>query len=156
MQITESLRKVTFSPLGSPGEDGRRPLYPIGVVADLLGVTDQTLRLYEVQGLVKPARRRGERYYSGKDLRWLQCLRYLIHGEKVSIEGVRRLLRFAPCWEITGFREEGICDDCPVFRDHKAQGGDNGRRRGPRDRHRATLPAGRPPWSGALGVLPRR
>ncbi len=102
-------------PSDSVGGDGERPLYSIGVVADLLGVSGQTLRLYESHGLIKPARRKGERYYSQKDLRWLHCLRRLIHEEKVSIEGVKRLLRFAPCWEIIGFREEVCCEECPVF-----------------------------------------
>lgn len=77
-----------------------RPLYPIGVAAELLGVTDQTLRLYESQGLIKPARRNRERYYSPNDLKWLECLRHLIHVDKVSIAGIKRLLDFAPCWEI--------------------------------------------------------
>jgi len=33
------------------------PLYSIGVVSELLGTTDQTLRLYEKHGLLTPARR---------------------------------------------------------------------------------------------------
>ncbi len=90
--------------------------FPIGVVADLLGVTEQTLRLYELQGLVKPARRNRERYYCAGDIQWLECLRRLIHREKVSIEGVKRLLRFAPCWEIIGL-PQGLCSACPVFRE---------------------------------------
>ncbi len=91
--------------------------FPIGVVADLLGVTEQTLRLYELQGLVKPARRNRERYYCAGDVQWLECLRRLIHTEKVSIEGVKRLLRFAPCWEIIGLPQRLQCSACPVFRE---------------------------------------
>jgi hypothetical protein len=91
--------------------------FPIGVVADLLGVTEQTLRLYEVQGLVKPTRKHRERYYCAGDVQWLECLRHLIHREKVSIEGVKRLLTFAPCWKIIGIRESLQCAQCPVFRD---------------------------------------
>jgi hypothetical protein len=91
--------------------------FPIGIVADLLGVTDQTLRLYEAQGLVKPARRNRERYYCAGDVQWLECLRRLIHREKVSIEGIKRLLHFAACWEIAGFREGFPCARCPVFRE---------------------------------------
>ena len=93
------------------------PTYPIGVVADLLGVTEQTLRLYETQGLVKPARRNRERYYCAGDVQWLECLRHLIHTEKVSIEGVRRLLTYAPCWEIIGPEARGACPLCPVRRE---------------------------------------
>lgn len=36
-------------------ENCAHPLFPIGVVAERLGVSDHTLRLYEVKGLVKPA-----------------------------------------------------------------------------------------------------
>lgn len=93
------------------------PVYPIGVVAEHLGVSGQTLRLYESKGLLRPARRNGERYYSTCDVRWLACLRHLIHEDKVSVEGVRHLMRFAPCWQVVqniwvGATE--ICRSCPV------------------------------------------
>ena len=39
------------------------PLYTIGVVADLMGMTEQTVRLYEKRGLIKPARRNKNRFY---------------------------------------------------------------------------------------------
>lgn len=80
--------------------DRELPLYPIGVVAELLGVADQTLRLYESHGLIKPARRNRERYYSQKDIEWIKCLRQLIHDKGINIEGIKRLLSLAPCWEI--------------------------------------------------------
>ena len=110
---------------GDPGS-----CFPIGVVADLLGVTDQTLRLYESHGLVKPARRNRERYYCAGDVQWLECLRHLIHTEKVSIEGVKRLLRLAPCWEIIGPPQELQCSACPVFRERSGGPVVNGDSRG--------------------------
>ncbi|MEW6213690.1 MAG: MerR family transcriptional regulator [Nitrospirota bacterium] len=82
------------------------PLYPIGIVAELIGTTDQTLRLYEKHGLIKPARRNKNRFYSENDIKWLQCLRDLIHKKKISIEGIKKLLDYAPCWEITECPEE--------------------------------------------------
>jgi len=82
------------------------PLYPIGVVAELIGTTEQTLRLYEKHGLIKPARRNKNRYYSENDIKWLRCLRDLIHVKKISIEGIKKLLQYVPCWEITGCSEE--------------------------------------------------
>ena len=114
-------------------EDCNCPLFPIGVVAERLGVSEQTLRLYELRGLVKPARRNGERYYSLNNLQWLECLRRLIHGEKVSVEGVRMLLRYAPCWEIAGLCSKEVfpCAACTVYwkgvKDHPKRG--LGRRR---------------------------
>jgi MerR family transcriptional regulator/heat shock protein HspR len=77
------------------------PLYPIGIVAELIGITEQTLRLYEKHGLLKPARRNRNRYYSENDIKWLNCIRELIHTKKISIEGIKKLLEYAPCWEIT-------------------------------------------------------
>ena len=78
-----------------------KPLYPIGIVSELLGTTDQTLRLYEKHGLLKPARRNKNRFYSENDIKWLRCVRDLIHVKKISIEGIKKLLEYAPCWEIT-------------------------------------------------------
>jgi len=76
------------------------PLYPISIAAELVGTTDQTLRLYEKHGLVAPSRRNKNRYYSDNDINWLKCIRDLIHNKKISIEGVKKLLEYAPCWEI--------------------------------------------------------
>lgn len=92
------------------------PLYPIGVVAELLGTTDQTLRLYEKHGLIKPSRRNKNRYYSENDIKWLQCVRELIHEKKISIEGIKKLLEYAPCWEITQCSEEKR-KNCSAFID---------------------------------------
>jgi hypothetical protein len=115
MKKPAEVRRVASVVMEGPGEPDAG--FPIGVVAGLLGVTEQTLRLYELQGLVKPARRNRERYYCTGDVQWLECLRHLIHTEKVSIEGVKRLLHFAPCWEIVGFPQDLQCAQCPVFRE---------------------------------------
>ena len=82
------------------------PLYPIGIVAELIGTTGQTLRLYEKHGLIKPARRNKNRFYSENNIKWLKCLRELIHNKKISIEGIKKLLEYAPCWELTECSEE--------------------------------------------------
>ncbi|MDA8089582.1 MAG: MerR family transcriptional regulator [Nitrospiraceae bacterium] len=92
------------------------PLYPIGVVSELVGTTDQTLRLYEKHGLLKPSRRNKNRYYSENDIKWLMCIRDLIHHKKISIEGIKRLLQYAPCWEITNCSEERR-SSCSAFID---------------------------------------
>jgi len=82
------------------------PLYTIGVVSELVGTTSQTLRLYENHGLIKPERKNKNRFYSDNDIQWLLCLRELIHKKKISIEGIKKLLDYAPCWEITTCPEE--------------------------------------------------
>ncbi|MDI6801107.1 MAG: MerR family transcriptional regulator [Thermodesulfovibrionales bacterium] len=92
------------------------PLYPIGIVAELIGITDQTLRLYEKHGLLKPARRNKNRYYSENDIKWLVCVRDLIHKKKISIEGIKKLLEYAPCWELTECSDERR-EKCTAFID---------------------------------------
>lgn len=92
------------------------PLYPIGVVSELLGTTDQTLRLYEKHGLILPARRNKNRFYSENDIKWIRCIRDLIHVKKISIEGIKKLLEYAPCWEITACPSERR-DICSAFID---------------------------------------
>jgi len=82
------------------------PLYTIGIASELIGTTNQTLRLYEKHGLIKPARKNKNRFYSENDIRWLLCLRILIHQKKISIEGIKKLLEYAPCWQITSCPEE--------------------------------------------------
>lgn len=98
-------------------EDRKRmSLYPIGIAAELLGTTDQTLRLYEKHGLIRPLRRNKNRYYSENDIKWLKCVRDLIHNKKISIEGLKKLLDYAPCWEIKECPPERR-DRCSAFVD---------------------------------------
>jgi MerR family transcriptional regulator/heat shock protein HspR len=80
------------------GED--RPVYTIGTAAEILGVHPRTLRLYEDGGLIRPARKNNRRFYSANDLKWINCVRYLIHEKGLNQEGLRRLLALIPCWEI--------------------------------------------------------
>ncbi|MBF0516864.1 MAG: MerR family transcriptional regulator [Nitrospirae bacterium] len=91
-----------------------RPLYTIGVAAELAGITDQTLRLYEKHGLIKPSRKNKNRFYSENDIKWLNCIRDLIHDRKISIEGLKLLLEYAPCWEITKCPEQ-VRRECSAF-----------------------------------------
>lgn len=77
------------------------PIYPISVAAKLLDVHPRTLRIYEEEGLIKPARKGNKRYYSNDDLAWIKCLRELIHDKGISIPGIKMLLDLTPCWEIT-------------------------------------------------------
>lgn len=101
-------------------EKKSKPLYSIGVVSELIGTTDQTLRLYEKHGLLKPARRNKHRFYSENDIKWLRCLRDLIHVKKISIEGIKKLLEYAPCWEITSCPDERKVR-CSAFIDRTKQ-----------------------------------
>ncbi len=82
------------------------PIYPISVAAKLLGVHPRTLRIYEDEGLIKPARQGNKRFFSQDDIEWVKCLRHLIHDEGISIPGIKKLLELSPCWEIKNCPEE--------------------------------------------------
>lgn len=94
--------------------DENLPVYPMGVAAHILNVHPRTLRIYESEGLLKPFRQGGKRIFSKSDLIWIECLRSLIHDENISIEGVKRLLEFAPCWKIKNCTKE-IKKNCPAL-----------------------------------------
>ena len=102
-------------PMTKKNEDKSNiPLYPISIASELVGTTDQTLRLYEKHGLINPARRNKNRFYTENDIRWLKCLRKLIHDRKISIEGIKKLLQYAPCWDILDCQ---IKESCTAFQD---------------------------------------
>jgi MerR family transcriptional regulator/heat shock protein HspR len=86
------------------------PLYPIGVAARLLDVHPRTLRIYEDEGLVKPHRQGPRRMFSQNDMQWIACLRSAIHDQGISIPGIRKLLRYATCYEIVECPEQVSCN----------------------------------------------
>lgn len=76
--------------VGPPAPD--RGVYGISVAAELSGVSEQSLRLYERQGLLSPARSAGgTRRYSADDLARLQRISELV-AAGVNLAGVARIL----------------------------------------------------------------
>lgn len=86
--------------------DEDRAVLPIGAVAELVGVHPRTIRQYERHGLITPARRNGQRRFSQNDVKWLRCIRSLIHDRGFNIVGLAKLLEYAPCWELRDCPEE--------------------------------------------------
>lgn len=73
-------------------QDRNRPLYMIGVAAELAGMHPQTLRSYEQKGLVTPQRTRGNtRMYSQADIERLELINELT-DEGINLAGVIRIL----------------------------------------------------------------
>jgi DNA-binding transcriptional MerR regulator len=69
------------------------PVYTIGVAARLLGVSPQTLRVIEREGLLEPYRTEANiRLYSENDLLLLRRIRNLISEEGVNLAGVKIIL----------------------------------------------------------------
>jgi MerR family transcriptional regulator/heat shock protein HspR len=74
--------------------DRGRPLYMIGVVAEMLDVHPQTLRFYEKKGLVRPSRTEGQtRMYSAEDVEELARLLRLTRDLGVNLAGVEIVLK---------------------------------------------------------------
>jgi len=74
--------------------DRGKPLYMIGVVADMLNVHPQTLRFYEKKGLVRPSRTVGRtRMYSTADVDELARLLRLTRDLGVNLAGIEVILK---------------------------------------------------------------
>ncbi len=89
---------MTTTPRQRPGTRRRQPrnsttpVYVISVAADLTGVHAQTLRNYERQGLLTPARTGGgNRRYSDADLTRIRRITELT-DDGLPLAGVRRIL----------------------------------------------------------------
>lgn len=80
-----------------------RPVYPIGVVAEMLDVTPEVIRSWERTGVLSPRRRSGKRFYSDLDVERLRFIQNLV-SEGLTAPAIRYYLRLYPCWEM---------DDCP-------------------------------------------
>ena len=74
--------------------DRGRPLYMIGVVAEMLKVHPQTLRFYEKKGLLRPSRTVGRtRMYSAEDVEDLARLLRLTRDLGVNLAGVEIIIK---------------------------------------------------------------
>jgi MerR family transcriptional regulator, heat shock protein HspR len=74
-------------------EDLDAPVYVISVAADLAELHPQTLRAYEREGLITPARTEGgTRRYSRRDVERLRFIRTLTQDEGLNLAGVRVVL----------------------------------------------------------------
>jgi MerR family transcriptional regulator/heat shock protein HspR len=74
--------------------DRGKPLYMIGVVADMLKVHPQTLRFYEKKGLLRPSRTVGRtRMYSDEDVEEVARLIRLTRDLGVNLAGVEIILK---------------------------------------------------------------
>ena len=69
-----------------------RPVFAISVAAELSGLSPQTLRTYEREGLLEPGRSAGgTRLYSGNDVERLREIAELTRGG-LNLAGVKRVL----------------------------------------------------------------
>ena len=87
-----SHRKQTINVRDTYGRDPGRPVYVISVAAGIVRVHPRTLRIYEEEGLVCPARTPSNiRLYSEDDIRRVLWIRHLTQNLGVNLAGVRIL-----------------------------------------------------------------
>ncbi|CAN5640818.1 MAG: MerR family transcriptional regulator [Chloroflexota bacterium] len=72
--------------------DPTRPVYVISVAAGIVSVHPRTLRIYEDEGLLCPARTPSNiRLYSENDIRRITWIRHLTRERGVNLAGIRIL-----------------------------------------------------------------
>ena len=72
--------------------DPRRPVYVISVAASIVSAHPRTLRIYEDEGLVCPARTPTNiRLYSDEDIRRITWIRHLTQDRGGNLAGIRLL-----------------------------------------------------------------
>ena len=75
-----------------PDRDPTRPVYVISVAASIVSVHPRTLRIYEDEGLLCPARTPTNiRLYSENDIRRILWIRHLTRERGVNLAGIRIL-----------------------------------------------------------------
>ena len=68
--------------------------YTIGIVADMLNITPQTVRVYEQRGFISPQRSTGNtRLYSDQDIDILRMILKLTQDLKVNLSGVEIIIK---------------------------------------------------------------
>ena len=82
----------------------KKAIFTIGVAAQMLDIHPRTLRIYEQEELIRPMRKGKWRYFTMNDVKWVECLRSMIHEHGISIAAIKKLLQYTPCWNIA---------DCP-------------------------------------------
>lgn len=71
----------------------RRPVYMIGIAAELIGVHPQTLRMYEQKGLLLPRKSiKNTRLYSQEDVELGRYIQKLTQEMGTNLAGVERIL----------------------------------------------------------------
>jgi MerR family transcriptional regulator, heat shock protein HspR len=77
---------------GRLDRDPTRPVYVISVAARIVSVHPRTLRIYEDEGLIEPARTPTNiRLYSDEDIRRILWIRHLTQERGVNLAGIRIL-----------------------------------------------------------------
>lgn len=82
------------------GKD-RRPVYTLGIAAELSGIPAHSIRQYIDRGLLLPFKQNSKRHlFSANDISRLKQIHALIHDSGLNFAGIRALMAMVPCWAI--------------------------------------------------------
>ncbi len=71
----------------------KRPVFMIGIAAELIGVHPQTLRMYEQKGLLRPRKSlKNTRLYSQEDVELGRYIQKLTQEMGMNLAGVKKIL----------------------------------------------------------------
>jgi MerR family transcriptional regulator/heat shock protein HspR len=89
---TRTVGRLDRMTMRRPDRDPTRPVYVISVAASIVSVHPRTLRIYEDEGLIAPARTPTNiRLFSENDIRRVLWIRHLTQERGVNLAGVRTL-----------------------------------------------------------------
>jgi DNA-binding transcriptional MerR regulator len=89
-------------------------VFVISIASDMLGVHQHTLRIYEDEGLIRPARRNNQRLYSEADIELLRRIRYLTAELGLNLAGVQILLKLEAAGRFTFDELHALADGTPI------------------------------------------
>jgi len=71
----------------------QQPKYTISIVAEIVGLHEQSLRMYERRGLIRPGRSEGNiRLFSDEDVERVRTIKRLIDDLGVNLAGAEVIL----------------------------------------------------------------
>ena len=75
------------------GAASRQPKYTISIVAEIVGMHEQSLRMYERRGLIAPRRSPGNiRRFSDEDVEQVRFIKRLVDELGVNLAGVEVIM----------------------------------------------------------------
>ena len=98
-------------------------LFFINTIAKMLDIHPQTLRLYEREGFIQPARTQGNsRLYSQQDVERLRLVLHLTRDLGVNLAGVAIILRIRGTIEKIHQEGEGLRQEISTYTGQEARG----------------------------------
>lgn len=87
------MKNYLFSKNQEKGLNPAKPMFPIGIIAEYLSLTPKTLRYYEQNSILVPAKTsKNRKLYSINDLDKGTFIKYLSTEAGVNIAGIRIIL----------------------------------------------------------------